>query len=67
MIASEMKKSLDDFKKLPIDKQKVVAKQSLIDMGYIDSDLNVLPPYNGKINDNDFNQGPGEMVKVKHG
>ncbi len=61
----EMKTYLEDFKKLSIDEQRKKAKKSLMNMGYIDSELNILPPYNRNINEGDFTQGPGEIQYVK--
>lgn len=52
----EMKTYLEDFKKLSIDEQRKKAKKSLMNMGYIDSELNILPPYNRNINEGDFTQ-----------
>ena len=55
-------KDLQNLKKTNPELAKKKAKESLIRMGYIDEQGNVLPPYNGqKVNEDDFTRGPGEI------
>ena len=55
-------KDLQNLKKTNPELAKKKAKESLIRMGYIDEQGNVLPPYNGqKVHEDDFTRGPGEI------
>lgn len=68
-LATEMKQYLSDSKKEnKVNKEgaREKAKRNLIEMGYINENLEVLPPYNGeKANNEDFTFGPGEFQYVK--
>lgn len=61
-----MQDYLERLQKLAIEDPEAAKKEahdSLVRMGYIDEEGNVLPPYNGqKVNDTDFTYGPGEIV-----
>lgn len=69
VLAKEMKQYLIDCqRKLEADRETAIehAQKNLIKMGYINENLDVLPPYNGeKVNDKDFSLGPNEFQYVK--
>ena len=64
-----MKQYLSNCKKeaeINKDTAKEKAKKNLIEMGYMNEESEILPPYNGqKVNDEDFTYGPSEFQYVK--